>query len=335
MADGLPVRLLHLGPIPGWKTQAVYHVLTREMTESSPDTVVLCRPENRYLCLGYFQDADEVFDMGTVRESSIPVYRRRIGGGATYLDGNQLFYQFIFYHRRLPAAPERAYQLVLDTPLKTLQSFGLPAGLRALNELEVDGRRIAGIGGGRLGDGSVVVGNFLFDFDYETMSRVWRTPWPGYRELAERALSDHVYTLKKAAPQLTMSEVEERFMTQLELSLKRPVFKGRLTEREEKMIGDYLSELQRLRDDEMLTRTERRRPLKIAAGVFMHHFSVEGDKFPVRISCLEKEGRLADVRCSDEELATTCRAWRGKEFAAFESWLNTCFSRVGNVLRAM
>ncbi len=335
MADGLPVRLLRLGPIPGWKTQAVYHVLTREMKESSADTVVLCRPENRYLCLGYFQDADEMFDMGTVRESGIPVYRRRIGGGATYLDGNQLFYQFIFYHRRLPAAPERVYQLVLDTPLKTLQSFGLPARLRALNELEVDGRRIAGIGGGRLGDGSVVVGNFLFDFDYETMSRVWRAPCSGYRELAEQALGEHVYTLKKAAPQLTMARVEERFMAQLELSLNRPVFKGRLTEREEEMIKDYLPELQRLRDEGMLTRTEGRRPLKIAAGVFVHHFSAEGDKFPVRISCLEKEGRLADARCTDEEFTAACRAWRGKDFAAFKSWLNTCFAQGGNVLRAM
>ncbi len=330
-----PVRLIRLGTVPGWKSQAVYHVLTREMTESAADTVVLCRPADRYLCLGYFQTPEDVFDGETVKQLEIPVYRRRIGGGATYLDDNQLFYQFIFHHRRLPASPERAYKMVLETPLRTLRGLGLDACLRARNELEVDGRRIAGIGGGRLGEGSVVVGNFLFDFDYETMSRVWRSPWSGYRELARKALKEHVYTLKKAAPQLSVARVEQHFIGHLEASLKRPVVVGKLTDDEEKMIAGYLPELRRLQDEGSLGKTKRRQPLKIAAGVFVHDFSRMGRPSGIHMSCLEKDGLLADFRSTDEELSAVCRSWLGKDFAGLKNRLLSRLTPGDTVLRAM
>ena len=46
--------------------------------------------------------------------------------------------------------------------------------MRDTVELEVAGRRIAGVGGGRIGEAAVVVGNLLLDFDYQTMAQVWR-----------------------------------------------------------------------------------------------------------------------------------------------------------------
>ena len=328
-----PVRLLRLGTVPGWKSQAVYHVLTREMTESAADTVVLCRPADRYLCLGYFQTPEEIFDPQALREMNIPLYRRRIGGGATYLDSNQLFYQFIFHNRRLPASPEKTYRFVLETPISTLRDFGLNASLRAVNEVEVDGRRIAGIGGGRLGEGSVVVGNFLFDFDYETMGRVWRSPWSGYRELARKALRERVYTLKKAAPTLTMDEVEHRFAERLGSCLGRPVYEGRLSGEEEAETEAFLPELQRLRDDFPSARTEIKRPLKIAARLYLHHLGEARQE--LRLSFLENEGRLYDVRCNDNTLAGECRHWRGRPVDEFRHWLDNRLKRAEQTARAI
>ncbi|GIR32358.1 MAG: hypothetical protein CM15mP45_16540 [Deltaproteobacteria bacterium] len=47
-----------------------------------------------------------------------------------------------------------------------LNQLGLDGRLRAMNEVEANSMRIAGIGGGRVGDAMVVVGNLLLDFDY-------------------------------------------------------------------------------------------------------------------------------------------------------------------------
>lgn len=291
-----PIRLIRLGLTEAWKTQAIYHALTENMTESVQDTIVLCQPAQPYLCLGYFQGLDDTFDREELQTMRLTVYRRRIGGGATYLDENQLFYQFIFHHTRVPVMPEKIYMTLLNAPLKTLQSFGLNARLRALNELEVDGKRIAGTGGGRLGEGCVVVGNFLFDFDYSTMSRVWAAPWAGYRELARQALEDRVYTFKKCAPHLTLSAVEERLMEQLSQSFNRPVVAGHLTDEETQWVERYLQPLQETGNAPVTSSHKKARPLKIAADIFVHDFLLEANGQKFHLSCLEYKTIITAVR---------------------------------------
>ncbi|MFQ5418836.1 MAG: biotin/lipoate A/B protein ligase family protein, partial [Anaerolineae bacterium] len=171
--DPNAIRLLNLGPTAAWRTQAVYHATAELMTADSPDTIIICQPLTPYLCLGYHQVYDAVLDRDECVRRGLPVVRRRVGGGTTYLDVNQLFYQCIFHHSRVPVVAKDVYKLMLSGPVKTLRRLGLNAELRAVNEIEVDGKRIAGIGGGRIGEASVVVGNLLFDFDYRAMTQVW------------------------------------------------------------------------------------------------------------------------------------------------------------------
>jgi lipoate---protein ligase len=176
-----PIRLLNLGLITPLQTQAYYHALAENMTVDSADTIIICRPSAPYLCLGYHQVFGSTFDRNECERRGLPVFRRRLGGGATYLDENQLFYQCIFHHTRLPAMLQDIYALALAAPVNTLKRLGLDAELRDTNEIEVNGKRIAGTGGGRIDEACVVVGNLLFDFDYEAMTAVWQTPSPTFR----------------------------------------------------------------------------------------------------------------------------------------------------------
>ncbi|RMH64218.1 MAG: lipoate--protein ligase family protein [Calditrichaeota bacterium] len=294
------IRLLRLGTVPGWMSQAVYHALAETMHSDRPDTIVVCTPNNPYLCLGYFQHSGDVFDKTALQKAGIPVYKRRIGGGATYLDKDQLFYQFIFNNRHVPVSPEKSYRHFLQVPLETLQHFGLESRLRAVNELEVNGRRIAGIGGGRIGEASVVVGNFLFDFDYETMSRVWRAPCPGYREIAREALRQRVYTLKDCAPQLQPDEVEAELIRRFSAHFNQPVVEGTLTPEESQAIVRWRHKLTDLSETECETSIHRPRPLKIAAGVFVHHGAcVLPGRKERYVSVLEQDGRIARIMAQD------------------------------------
>ena len=191
-----PIRLLRLGLTDSWRTQAVYHAVAELMREDSPDTLILCRPREPYLCLGYHQIYESVLDHQLCRRRSLPVYRRRLGGGTTYLDEDQIFYQCIFHHTRAPVLIQHFYQRVLGAPVETLRQMGLNAQLRKVNEIEVDGKRIAGTGGARIGEACVVVGNLLLDFDYETLPQLWRVPWESFRDLAATALQERLTTLQ-------------------------------------------------------------------------------------------------------------------------------------------
>ena len=324
------IRLLRLGRIPGWMSQAVYHALAETMQSDRPDTVVICTPENPYLCLGYFQNLQSVFDQNALRLYGIPVYRRRIGGGATYLDENQLFYQFVFHHSRVPAGPEKSYRFFLQAPLRTLRGFGLNARLHAVNELEVNKRRIAGIGGGRIGEAAVVVGNFLFDFDYETMSRVWKAPWPGYREIARNALIRRVYTLKHCAAHLKPQTVEDELVKQLENSFDRPVVSGRLTAEESEAIMKWRIRLEKF-SDEGRSVTSRPRPLKIAAGVFVHNGACrrDGVNKACHISLLEEEKRIAAVQAQDKRLLKIIRQMETRALPAAWEMLEHMLEEAG------
>ena len=224
--DPNAIRLLNLGPTAAWRTQAVYHATAEMMTADSQDTIIICQPLTPYLCLGYHQVYDSVLDQAECERRNIPVVRRRVGGGVTYLDANQLFYQCVFHHTRVPAISKDIFALMLAAPVATLGRLGLNARLRAINEIEVDGKRIAGIGGGRIGEASVVVGNLLFDFDYSSLPQVWRAPWQSFRDLASAALRERITTIWRETGPVTVEAVQWILLDEFAKVLGRPIERG-------------------------------------------------------------------------------------------------------------
>ena len=238
-----PIRLINLGMIPAWQTQAIYHALAEQMDEDSQDTIVICRPTKPYLCLDYHQVFENIFDPEECKRRGLPVYRRRLGGGATYLDQNQLFYQCIFHQKHMPAVFKDIFAFALAAPVMTLRRLGLNAELCETNEIEVDGKRIAGTGGGLIGDASVVVGNILFDFDDEAMTAVWRTPSHSFRLLAQKALRDHLLRLNSLLENVSIDAVTERLIQSFSETMGRPLQPGILSTEELNIAKEIAEEL--------------------------------------------------------------------------------------------
>jgi lipoate-protein ligase A len=229
-----PVRVLNLGLTEPWRTQAVYHGVAETMTAGTPDTLVVCRPASPYLCLGYHQVFDRVLDREECERRRLPVYRRRVGGGLTYLDENQLFYQCIFHESRTPSLSKDVYALMLQAPVSTLRRLGLDAALRFENEIEVGSRRIAGIGGARIGEAAVVVGNLLLDFDCEILPRLWRVPSEEFRDRGAKALRERLVTMRELLGSVSPDAVLEVLLESFAGALKRPLRVGELTPEEER-----------------------------------------------------------------------------------------------------
>jgi lipoate-protein ligase A len=307
-----PIRLLNLGLIPPLKTQSVYHALAENMARDSQDVIIICRPNAPYLCLGYHQVFENTFDANECERRGLPVLRRRLGGGATYLDSNQLFYQCIFHHTRMPAMLKDIYALGLAAPVNTLKQLGLNTELRDTNEIEVDGRRIAGTGGGRIGEACVLVGNLLFDFDFEAMTAVWRTPSSSFRFLAEKALRQQLITLNQLGITASLEQITEMLINDFSGAFNRHIQMDTLTAEEMESAEEASREL--VSDDFLSLHKERgigdaMCSLKVSARAFIHADETCMNGYDVRGSFWVSQDLIKTAKLESEP----AREWQATE----------------------
>ncbi|MEW6083037.1 MAG: hypothetical protein AB1607_00425 [Chloroflexota bacterium] len=317
----LPIRLLNLGLIPPLQTQAVYHALAERISADEQDAIILCRPNAPYLCLGYHQPFDSVFDAEECRRRRLPVLRRRLGGGATYLDENQVFYQCVFHHSRMPAMLKDIYRAALSAPVNALKRLGLNAELREVNEIEVNGRRIAGTGGGRIDEACVVVGNLLFDFDFEAMTSVWKTPSASFRALAEKALRERLVTLNQLGVTTSRKTIEEMLVEEFSKSFGREIKMDSLT-------AEELEHVQMM-EKELISReflllhkgqSESIRPLKISARAYVYADEMQLDGFKLNGSFLVSQNVIQEAILESEPASNWSFLQEQLRGASFQKW---------------
>jgi lipoate-protein ligase A len=316
-----PIRLITLGATSALQTQAIYHAVAERMTPDASDTIILCRTATPYLCLGYHQGFDDVLDRSACERLSLPVFRRKVGGGTTYLDSDQLFYQFILHKNRVPAMFNDVFAQTLAAPVSALRRLDVDAVLRHVNEIEVGGKRIAGTGGGWICDAAVVVGNVLFDFRYDVLVDVWRFPSESSRSLADYALRQRVTTLKKKAPWVKPADMERVLIEELPRVFGRDVMPDHLTEEELRhshTVGAKLSSSDYLNLHADTTRAPR--PLKIAAETFIHSERIELGARKVGISMLVHQGIIQEVRLDTSEYGESSRMEDELDGVPFEGW---------------
>jgi lipoate-protein ligase A len=185
-----------LGKLHGQQSMLIFHALARMGIEA----LVIVSPKNPLVSIGYFQDAAQEVDLKYCRESGIPFMRREVGGGATYLDENQIFYQLIWKkdNPKFPRAIDEIYPWFSQAAVETYGAFGIEAEFRVINDIITKGgRKIAGEGGGNIGDCMVFVGGILLDFDYQAMSRILKVPDEKLRDQVYKTMEENLTTMKR------------------------------------------------------------------------------------------------------------------------------------------
>lgn len=207
------MNLIKLDKLPGQDSMLIFHVLARIGYEG----LVIVSPSKPLASVGYFQDAAKEIDLEFCENAGIPVMRREVGGGATYLDGNQIFYQMI-WNRKNPKFPNNIRKIfeVLSRPAcETYQKFGINASFRAENDIITDkGKKIAGEGGGDIGDSMVFVGGILLDFDYVTMSKVLKVPDEKFRDKIYKSMEENLTTMKRELGEIPPREEIKRVLVE-------------------------------------------------------------------------------------------------------------------------
>ena len=188
--------LFDVGKLPGQQSMLIFHALARMGVEA----LVIVSPESPLASIGYFQEAAREIDLSFCRENGIPFMRREVGGGATYLDDNQIFYQLIWKRSnpRFPVEMSHIFEELSIPACETYRKFGIEASFRQENDIVTrDGKKIAGEGGGDIGACMVLVGGILLDFDYETMSKVLKVPDEKFRDKVYKSMEENLTTMKR------------------------------------------------------------------------------------------------------------------------------------------
>jgi lipoate-protein ligase A len=190
------MHLLNLDKLPGQDSMLIFHALARIGYEG----LVIVSPAQPLVSVGYFQDTGKEVDLDYCKKNSISVMRREVGGGATYLDGDQIFYQVIWNAKnsKFPRNIKEIFHYLSGPPCDTYRKFGINASFRAENDIVTDsGKKIAGEGGGDIADSMVFVGGILMDFDYETMSQVLKVPDEKFRDKIYKSMEENLTTMKR------------------------------------------------------------------------------------------------------------------------------------------
>jgi len=233
----------------------------------------LLSPASPYVCIGYHQDLEKEVDVGYCQANDIPIFRREVGGGAVYLDGNQLFYQLVM-HKDNPFAPaDKAsfYRKFLQPPIETYREIGIPAEYKPVNDIVARKRKISGNGAAEIGEYLVLVGNLILDFNYEMMSRVLRVPDEKFRDKVYRSMRENLTTIKRELGQVPSRELLTAMLARNFERILGPLPRAEMDEELQNEVTRLAPEFFK---EEWLYKIGRRtegRKVRIAAGVDVKH----------------------------------------------------------------
>jgi len=293
------MKLYRLGTVPWADSQLLYHALPRIGREG----LNLLSPASPYVCIGYFQDVEQEVDLEYCREHGIPVFRREVGGGAVYLDGEQLFYQLVI-HKDNPLVPKDKaafYRKFLQAPIAAYRALGIPAEYKPVNDIIANGRKISGNGVAEIGDFIVFVGNLIVDFDYETMVRVLRVPDEKFRDKVYKTLQDNLSTIRRELGTAPPREELWDLLAGKFAEILGPLEVETAVDAQWRAEADRLA--RRMLTDEWLYRRGRPqigREVTIRSGVQVWHKAYKAPGGLIRAVAEIREGVIADISLSGD-----------------------------------
>jgi len=292
------MNLLKLEKLPGQQSMLIFHALARMGFEG----LVIVSPQNPLASVGYFQDAAKEMDLEYCKRNSIPVMRREVGGGATYLDENQVFYQIIWQkgNPRFPMRIKDIFPYLSQSACETYRDFGIETRFRPENDIVTkDERKIAGEGGGDIGDSMVFVGGILMDFDYQTMSKILKVPEEKFRDKIYKSMEENLTTMKR---ELGRTPEREEVVRSLIFHFENLVGKLKLANLTQDVV-DKMIELERwFTSDEFLFKKTPRIPtgVKIREGVEILYSTYKARGGLIRTAQEVKNEMIQDIGISGD-----------------------------------
>ncbi|MDZ7368597.1 MAG: lipoate--protein ligase family protein [candidate division KSB1 bacterium] len=181
---------------------------------ASPSTLRLYTYRSHCALAGRFQRIENEIHLDFCRRHDIQVNRRPTGGGAIIMGAEQLGVALM-----IPAGGEDTYGRARELMEKfsagvvwALHQLGVPAHFRRKNDIEVHGRKIAGLGIHRAGNGGLLFhASLLVDLDVPLMLRVLNTPFEKISDKEIATVAARTTTVRRELGRLiSLNEVRHK-----------------------------------------------------------------------------------------------------------------------------
>ncbi|MBI1776568.1 MAG: lipoate--protein ligase family protein [Proteobacteria bacterium] len=305
----LRLRVIDFGYASAIQSHALYHGLAAAFAAGDASVLSLVSPIEPHISIGLHQDLAHEIDEAYCAGRGLPVIRRRLGGGAAYLDRDQLFFHFILPGAGALEPPAALFARTMAPVIETYRTFGIEARYQPPGDIVVGQRKIGACAGAAIGDASVVIGSFMFDFDAATMASALRAPSEEFRAILRAALEERITTMRALLPAVPgRDEVKRRFLGECARAFGLPVEISQPSVPEARAIQAAAEALLEPDSTEAARGPMARHAVKVAEGTVLSEcgFKTQGD--PVRLVLLEQDGRIAELRLGGAIAGLTGRA---------------------------
>lgn len=150
--------------------------------------------------VGRFQNVENELHVDYCRSAGIPVNRRPTGGGAIIMGQDQLGIALM-----IPGRGEDSYRLARELMARfsegitnAFKQLGIRASFSRKNDIEVNGRKIVGLGIHRASSGGLLFhGSVLVDLNVPLMLKVLKTPFEKISDKEITTIAARITTLRK------------------------------------------------------------------------------------------------------------------------------------------
>ncbi|QGA69282.1 lipoate--protein ligase family protein [Sulfolobus sp. E11-6] len=147
--------------------------------------------------IGYHQAVEQEVNIEEVRKRGWEIGRRPTGGGTIIMGPWQLGWEIYASNDLLGYTPESAIKIGAEGVIRTLDKLGIKASFRPKNDVEINGRKISGIGAFSEGKYIAVTGTILLDFDVDAMVSVLRLSSEKLKDKLARDFKDRLTWINK------------------------------------------------------------------------------------------------------------------------------------------
>lgn len=193
-------RLLDTGRLSAAENIALDESLLESKKEGKiPNTIRFLQFFPPAVLIGFHQSKAQEVRVGFCDSTGIDINRRITGGGAIFLDQTQLGWEIIcekqFFNQGI--ADVTFFEQLCQPLIDMLRSMGVNAVFRPKNDIEVNGRKISGVGGTEDGGAFLFQGTLLVDFDVHTMLRSLRIPIEKLQDKEIESVKERVTCLQE------------------------------------------------------------------------------------------------------------------------------------------
>ena len=250
--------------------QALYQGIAQQLTPEDSPVLVFVRPDQQHISIGLHQNIDLELNLSWCEQQKIPVIRRSVGGGTVLLDAGQLFFQFIFPDKLLPNRPNEIFTKLLTPVVATFKDLGCTQAQLVANDIQVNGKKICGTGAANIDSAKVVVGSFMSDFDYDTMTNCINAPSSDFQSCFSNLMQQRMTTLHEQLDSIPNdSEIIEKLCFHVKHYLGYNTEISTLTIAESQAIQEAITELN---DEDWLHSASQKlikNGIKIAANTYL------------------------------------------------------------------